>query len=211
MEDIAGKELRLVADIKRDAAAEAERAKKDAEREAAERKAQSERQIADILTEAGKAGAAQAESLKRNMQAALAVELKRIALSARDRVFRRVMEQVEEKLAARLSSPEYRRVLLALVIEAAIGLGAEEVEVNASPAELPLLDDRLLREAEAKVKELVLKKVTIRKSAAAPLLLQGVVMNSSDGRTAYNNQIRTRLMRQQGQIRKLIYERLPLT
>jgi vacuolar-type H+-ATPase subunit E/Vma4 len=210
MEEIAGKELRLVADIKRDAEAEAEQVKKDAAREAAERAAQYERQLEEIRTEAGKTGAAQAEAVKRNLKAALAVELKRIALAARDQVFRRVMEQVEEKLARRMTSPDYRRVLLALIVEAAIGLGAEEVEVNASPRELELLDDKLLREAEAKVKELVLKTVKIGWSAAAPQLLQGIVLNSTDGKTAYNNQIRTRLMRNQGQIRKMIYERLQL-
>jgi len=97
------------------------------------------------------------------------------------------------------------------VVEAAIGLGADEAEVNASPDELRLIDAAFLKEARDKVKELVLRKVTVTRSASTPLLLQGIVMSSADGRTAYNNQIRTRLLRNQSAIRKLIYERLQLS
>jgi vacuolar-type H+-ATPase subunit E/Vma4 len=171
---------------------------------------QYERQIVEISSDAQKTAAAQVEAVKKNLKAAFAVDLKRILLRSRDQVFRRTLDGVEEAMAQRVAGREYRRVLFTLIVEAAIGLGAETVEVNATPEELALIDDALLAEAAGKVSTLVLKKVGIRKSQAAPLLLQGIVLGSANGKTAYNNQVRTRLLRNQSAIRKLIYDRLQL-
>ena len=78
-------------------------------------------------------------------------------------------------------------------------------EVNASKPELPLIDSKLLREAESKVKELCGRTVTLSKSAGDPLSAQGVVVTSRDGRRAFNNQVRTRLLRSQTEISRLIH------
>ncbi|MBN2351194.1 MAG: hypothetical protein JXD23_01400 [Spirochaetales bacterium] len=211
MEEISSGRAQLVEDIQRDVEEEVRRIREEAAAAIEERRKRYRRQIEEIAADTAAQTAAQTAAVEKTLKAALAIELKRIMLHARDRVFRRVLEGVETRMAERVSSPEYRKVLLGLVVEAAIGLGADETEVNASPDELRLIDAAFLKEAQDKVKGLVLRKVTIAKSGAAPLLLQGVVMSSADGRTAYNNQIRTRLLRNQGAIRKLIYERLQLS
>ncbi len=210
MEETVDNKLRLVEDIKRDAETEAARIREETGTQAKEREAQVERQIEAIRAEADAAAKVQTDALRKGLKAAFAVELKRITLRSRDQVFKRILDRVEEKLAEHIGGSGYRRVLLGLIVEAVVGLGAERAEVNASPRELALIDEKLLREAEAKVKELILRTVKIEKSQAAPLLLQGIVMSAEDGKTAYNNQIRTRLLRNQSGIRKLMYERLRL-
>jgi vacuolar-type H+-ATPase subunit E/Vma4 len=50
--------------------------------------------------------------------------------------------------------------------------------------------------------------VKLTLSAAPPLKSQGVVLTALDGRTAFNNQVKTRLQRSQRQIRTLIYDAL---
>jgi vacuolar-type H+-ATPase subunit E/Vma4 len=210
MVENAPKQLKLFDDIERDAADEARKIVADAAAQAEERVRQCERQIGEIRAEAQKTADVQVAAVKKTLKAAFAVELKRILLRSRDNVFKRILDGVEEELARRRETREYRNILLSLIAEAAIGLGAAEVEVNASPDELALIDSGLLKESEEKVKAVVLRTVKIKKSQAAPLLLQGIVMNSSDGKTAYNNQIQTRLLRNQTAIRKIIYERLSM-
>ena len=52
------------------------------------------------------------------------------------------------------------------------------------------------------------KPVDLTLSEARPLKSQGVVLTAADGRTAFNNQVRTRMMRKQREIRTLIYNTL---
>jgi vacuolar-type H+-ATPase subunit E/Vma4 len=203
MDENASGRAQLVEDITRDADEEARRIREEAAARIEERLRQHKRQLEEIEAEAARNAAAQKAAVEKTFKAALAIDLKRIMLHARDRVFKRILEGVEKKMAERVSTPEYRALLLGLV--------ADEAEVNASPDELRLIDAAFLKEARDKVKELVLRKVTVTRSASTPLLLQGIVMSSADGRTAYNNQIRTRLLRNQSAIRKLIYERLQLS
>jgi vacuolar-type H+-ATPase subunit E/Vma4 len=210
METNTVKELKLVADIRRDAQAEAEKIKTEAIAQARDRQAQYERQIDEARAEGNRTAAVQTEAVKKTLQAAFTVEMRRLALRARDLTLKRVLDRTEAKLGEFIKRKDYRDLLAALIAEAAIGLGADVAEVNASPEELALIDNALLGQAADKVKMLVLRTVTLKKSAAAPLLLQGVVLSSVDGKTAYNNQIQTRLLRRQGEIRKLIYDRLKM-
>jgi vacuolar-type H+-ATPase subunit E/Vma4 len=210
MADAAEKGSRLIEDIHQDAQTEAAKITAEAQRAAEERVRQFERQMEEIRTEAEKSAAAQEKKITLALQAAFTVEMRRLSLSARDQALKSVLSRVEKKMAGLVSSKKYRDLLIALVVEAAIGLGADTAEVNASPDELALIDDAFLKEAAAKVKSLVLRDVKITKGSAAPLLLQGIVLAAADGHTAYNNQIRTRLLRRQSDIRKLIYDRLQL-
>ena len=49
-------------------------------------------------------------------------------------------------------------------------------------------------------------KISLRD--ANPLKRQGVVVTAADGRTAYNNQVTTRIQRKEREIRMLIYDKL---
>ncbi len=62
--------------------------------------------------------------------------------------------------------------------------------------------------AAALVKKQTGEAVTLSLSKAEPMSLQGVILTSEDGRTAFNNQVKTRLSRNQRQIKRLIHNAL---
>ncbi|MDT8303525.1 MAG: hypothetical protein RQ760_18745, partial [Sedimentisphaerales bacterium] len=49
------------------------------------------------------------------------------------------------------------------------------------------------------------KQAQLKLSDAEPLKYQGVVLTAADGRTAFNNQVKTRMLRKQHEIQILIY------
>lgn len=196
----------LIAGIAQDAEAEARRMLEDASKAAQERREAAEKQVAVILDEARRKAEEQAGSLSRQIASAAKMEVKRIGLRVREQATRLVIERVRSRLAQMIGGPEYREALIGWLVEAAIGLSLPEASVNASPAELALIDERLLAEVQERVLELTARKVRLFKSDADPLVGQGVVLVGREGRLAFNNQVSTRLLRRQTEIRKIIHE-----
>ena len=104
-----------------------------------------------------------------------------------------------------MGQPAYRDVLKAWIVEAALGLRASEATVLATAAEMALIDDDLLAQTSAEVSRIAGTPVRLTRSKDWPANHQGVVLTSADRRTAFNNQVVTRLERYKGEIRKLIY------
>jgi vacuolar-type H+-ATPase subunit E/Vma4 len=102
----------------------------------------------------------------------------------------------------------YRSVLVNWITEAAIGLGAESARINASKEERALIDDRMLSEIARSIQKETGRQISMTLSDANPLQSQGVVLTAADGHTAFNNQVRTRMLRNQREIRTLIYNTL---
>jgi len=198
----------LIEGIAQDAAAEGRRLEEEAEKAGAERRESSRRQAEGILEEARRKAAAQAEALRRLAASTAKMEVKRIGLRVREQAAREVLDQAREHLERLCGSPEYREVLLGWIVEAAVGLGLPEASVNASARELPLLDAGLLAEAQRRVRELAGRTVSLTRTEGVPLAGQGVVLTGRGGRLAYNNQVSTRLLRRQTEIRKMIYDGL---
>lgn len=198
----------LIAGIAQDAEAEAQRILEEAAKAARERREATERQAAALLEEARSKAAEQAQNLKRQIGAGAKLEVKRIALRVREQATRLVIEQARSRLHQMTASPEYREVLIGWIVEAAIGLSLPEAMVNASVPELALIDEPLLAEVQARVLELTGRKVRLFKADSEPLVGQGVVLIGREGRLAFNNQVSTRLLRRQTEIRKIIYETL---
>jgi vacuolar-type H+-ATPase subunit E/Vma4 len=199
----------LISDIETDAQVEAGQIMKEAENQAAEKREYAEKQVASLLEDARKKAQDQAEAIKRRALSAADLEIKRRSMSARDAVMRDIMGQVERRLETMIDDVQrYRPVLVDWIAEAAIGLGADSAGVNASEKERTLIDDPLLVEAGQKVRAQANQHVSLTVSAAPPLKSQGVVLTALDGRTAFNNQVKTRLQRSQRRIRALIYDAL---
>ncbi len=196
----------LIAGIAQDAAAEAQRLLEEASKAARERREATEKQASAILEEARLKAEEQGRNLSRQIASAAKMEVKRIGLRVREQATRMVIEQVRSTLAGMIGSPEYREALIGWIVEAAMGLSLPEAEVNASAAELELIDERLLAEVQEQVSQLTGRKVRLFKSKADPLVGQGVVLVGKEGRLAFNNQISTRLLRRQTEIRKKIHE-----
>jgi vacuolar-type H+-ATPase subunit E/Vma4 len=175
---------------------------------AEERRKAAEIQGTSIREDARKRAQEAAKGIARQGEQAAAVEGRRLALKVREVVSQRVIVEASKELAGLIGKPAYREVLRGWIVEAALGLNAPQAEVLASGPEMAEIDDALLREAEAEVKELSGVAVSLLRSKAQPLVGQGVVVTSTDGRTAFNNQVATRMERYQSEVRKLIYEAL---
>ena len=198
----------LIEGIAQDAAAEAGRILAEAEKSAAERRQAAVRQAEGILTEARRKAVEQAENLKRQLASAAKMEVKRIGLRVREQAIRQVLAEARARLEQLQAAPEYAGILAGWIAEAAVGLGLPEAAVNASAAELAAIGGPLLEEAERRVRESTGRTVRLARATGDPLPGQGVVLLGREGRLAYNNQVATRLLRRQTEIRKLIYDTL---
>lgn len=196
----------LIAGIAQDVAKEAEQVIAEAKKTAEERIKAAQDQAAATLQQAESKAEEQAERIRSQTASTLRMERRRISLKQREQAVQEVLTRVRRRLSEMVGSPQYREVLLAWIVEGAIGLGAAEAAVNASAAERNQIDKKMLQAAEAKVKELTGKKVTLAAASGDPLIPQGVVVKAAGGRVEFNNQVATRLLRLQSEIRKQIQD-----
>ncbi len=198
----------LIAGIEKTARAEADVISNEAEREVNERRAAAESQVTNILKEAKQKSHEQVDKIKKNTDSTITAEIRRNSLKVSEQVINLTLYKVREKLESIIETSDYRQILIGWIVEAAIGLNEPEVEINASAREIAIIDDNLLGKAEEKIYEITGLRVKMKKSKNAPLLAQGVVLKSKSGRTLFNNQVSTRILRYQSEIRKIIYKDL---
>ena len=148
------------------------------------------------------------QELERKESLNIGMESRRILLRVREEILGIVLNGVEKRMAELISEPEYERVLLGWIVEAAIGLEAPAAEVLTSQAEKAFVTAALLRTAEREVTERTGRQLSLSLSAAPPSLSQGVVVTSLDRKTAYNNQVATRILRAQSEIRRMLHSTL---
>jgi len=196
----------LISDIEADARREAEGIVKEAEAQAADKRRYARQQVESILNEARLRAREQAEAIRKKATGAAQREVKRRSLRQRAAVVQDVLDRVEQRLAAMIDDASYRGVLGNWIAEATIGLDAGSAEVNASQKERILIDDRLLSDAAEKVRMTTGGQVALALSVSSPLPAQGVVLTAADGRTAFNNQVRTRMSRSHRRIHMLIHD-----
>jgi vacuolar-type H+-ATPase subunit E/Vma4 len=195
----------LISGIESDGRIEEEAIIKEAEKQAAEKRKYSEKKIEAVLNDARSEAHKQSEVVMSKMLSAVDLELKRHSMSVRSALLQEIMNRVENKLASMTGDANYRSVLINWIAEAFIGLGVEAAEINASEKELALINEPLLSEVKEKIHMQTNKQAQLKLSDAEPLKSQGVVLTAGDGRTAFNNQVKTRMLRNQREIRTLIY------
>ena len=196
----------LIAGIVQDASKEAERVLAEAKKAAAERIKAAQDQGRAVIQQAESKVEEQAARIRTQSASSMRMERRRISLKLREQAVQEALTRVRQRLVDMIGSPEYRDVLLAWIVEGAIGLGAAETTVNAPTRELKQIDKKMLQAAESKVKELTGKKVTLTVASGDPLVPQGVVVKAAGGRVEFNNQVATRLQRLQSEIRKQIQD-----
>jgi len=208
MEPVDKEKAALISGIEADAHAEEEKIIKEAETLAAEKRKHSEKKIESLLNEAHAKAKEQAETAKSKIIAAAEREVKRCFMLVQDSIVQDIMNKVEKKLRTMTGDRNYRSILESWIAEAAIGLGAESARINASKEERELIDDRMLSEIATKIHNQTDKQISLTLSDANPLQSQGVILTAADGRIAFNNQVRTRMLRKQREIRTMIYNTL---
>ena len=119
-----------------------------------------------------------------------------------------IQKKVEGKFDLLIENESYKTILLNWLVEAVIGLDTSSAVINASEKEIPLISDKMISEVIEKVNQKTGKQVSLKLSSEPPLGFQGVVLTSENGHTAYNNQIKTRMLRKEREIRMAIYDAL---
>jgi len=198
----------LIGGIAQDAAREAQRILGEAEKAAEDRRAAAEDQARALIEQGESKAQEQAERIRAQAASSLRMENRRKQLRLREQAVQEVLKRVRERLAEMVGTPEYRQVLLIWIVEAAIGLGVPQATVNASAAERGQIDKQLLQDAQNRISELSGKKVSLTVADEDPLIPQGIVLKAGDGRVEFNNQVATRLLRRQSEIRKKIQDTL---
>jgi vacuolar-type H+-ATPase subunit E/Vma4 len=205
MESAEKGKVELISGIESDARIEEQEIIKEAEKQAAEKRKYSEKRIEALLNDAQSEAQKQSEAVKRKMLSAVELELKRHSMSVRSALIQEIMSRVEDKLASMIHDENYRSVLINWIAEAFIGLGVQAAEINASQKERVLINDSLLSEVKEKIRVETDKQAQLTLSDAEPLKSQGIVLTAADGRIAFNNQVKTRMLRSQRKIQTLIY------
>ena len=195
----------LISGIRNDADQEAQRIIEDAEKSAGDKIMSKDMQLSSINRDTEKKIQLQTGIIEKNSASSISVEKKRIALKVREKIINNVIDRVREKIHRLSDKPGYPEIIRGWILEAAIGLGEEEAVVSGSVKELEIMTDSFLRETEKKYQDLTGGKIKLIKSDKNPLLAQGVILSSRSNKTAFNNQVPTRLLRYQAEIRKTIY------
>ncbi|MCL2705345.1 MAG: V-type proton ATPase subunit E [Spirochaetaceae bacterium] len=206
MKTSSGDRAELISGIGNDAKQEAARIIEDAKRTASDKQMSKEMQMNSIKKDTDKKIEQQLASIEKNKLSAISVERKRIELKVREKIVSNVTSKIKEKIAEKAEESSYPEMLKGWILEAAIGLGEEEAVINGSPKELEIMTDSFLRETEKKYNALTGRSVSFKRAEKNPLFAQGIVLSSKNNRTAFNNQVPTRLMRCQTEIMKMIYK-----
>ena len=210
----------LISGIEQDARSEAELLIERAAGEASERRVFAAQQEASIIKEAEQKALQQAEAVRKKVLAGVEIEVKRVILRGQERVVEEVMRRVAEEFEKRAACDKqaaggklaagggYRRILLDWIVEAMVGLGTASAVLNASEAERRMMDGELLREACKRIERITGKQVELALDSEGPMRGLGVVLTDPQKRLAFNNQLKTRILRKERQIRALIHERI---
>ena len=196
----------LLSGIETDVRAEEREIIAEAEKRAQEKRKYTQQKVESILNDAKKDANEQAEEIKSKILSGVQLEIKRRHLHVQAEVMDEICNRVEKKLFSKIDDKDYRPVIIDLIAEAAIGLDAESARINASEKERKLIDERLLSEAKRTIQTHAGKEIDLKLSDSESLKDHGVVLTSEDARTAFNNQIKTRMLRKQRKIQTLIYD-----
>ena len=208
MESLENGKQELLLCIESDIRAEKQQIIADTEKQIAEKKMYAAKKVESILNDARKQAQEKAEALKRKITSSIGLEIKRRRLKVRNEVFKEIIDRVEKKIEMKMAEESYRTFITEWIIEAAIGLGAESVTINASQQERQLMDEQLISDVKERLQAQTHSQVDLVLSQSPPLKDQGVVLVSADGRTAFNNQIKTRIMRTERRIQNLLNDNL---
>jgi vacuolar-type H+-ATPase subunit E/Vma4 len=208
MESIERGKALLISGIEADARNEEKQIIAEAGKKAEEKRQYAQKKIESLLDDARKEAQEQAETVKKKILSGADFEIKRRSLRVRSALMQDITNRARRKLAGMIGESTYKAVLADWITEAAVGLDAESAQINASQKERELVDAELLAEVVKRIFENTGRQIALHLSDAEPLNAQGVVLTAADGRTAFNNQVATRMLRRQREIRTLIYHAL---
>lgn len=159
------------------------------------------KRVADVVALEKQAAKKRLEQIKRMEESTIKNLQRKYHVSQSERLRHQVLERTVELMAALIPTKPYRKIQIGWIAEAAIGLDRSEAKVACSFKEK--LDDSMLREAEAIIKRATGKDIALQLSEQA-LTGQGIEVSSLNGKVAYNNQVTTRMIRHDRDLKELM-------
>lgn len=154
--------------------------------------------------EEGKATRTRLEVLDMRRENAERAYERQVELVDSDAAYRAVMQEAMRLFDEHFRSPASRSTLVGWIAEAAYGLGQSEAKVSWKMGEK--VDESMLREAEALLKEIFGFSVSLSLDEEHHTKDWGVMLSSLDDKVYFNNQLDVRLRRAARDIRKIIQE-----
>ena len=197
----------IIKSMLKEAEVEAERIEQEAEKAIKERLEACGDECRRIEEEGKRTAEEKIATILTRAKAAAALSNRRELLRMRETIIGEIIGSVEKRFSELIGRSGYVEVLSALIAEAVVGLDADEALIQTSAPEKVMLD-KAIPMAREKAQELLGRPVALGTSTEATLHEQGIILTKSGGSVAFNNQVSTRLLRYQTEIRKLIHERL---
>lgn len=194
----------LIEGIFEEARREADTIRADAREQMRRKRESTEAECRRLLDDARRTLHQQTESMLHAASASADAQARRIRLKSREALYTDLLEQLRKRMRDLASTPAYRTILTGWIAEAAVGLGTQECLVQPGEAGRELLDDSLLREAEAAILSAEGKAVSLRLADQAPLSGIGVVLRDSTGRLSYDNRLEARIARYRRELLSLL-------
>lgn len=146
--------------------------------------------------------------LEERLDASFRMEKKKIFLQTQEKLMRRMEEEAMHRIEDSMDSPVYREYLKSWIIEGILGLREDNILLKGSAGDLKHMDEEMLEAVRMEIFEKTAFKVKLEIQKEAPQLVPGVLLESSDGRVSFNNQLPARFRRRKAQIRKIINQGL---
>ena len=166
-----------------------EQAKQDAEKTLRDAGAEAEKFQTEILRRA----ATQAEAVRRRILSGVHLEVKKQNLQVMEETLSKIFQQVKDRLEAFRKDKEYAAFLDRLILEGVEALDSPDIRLIPGSAERSLLSKEKLAALEREAEKLK-RKVHLLLSDQT-LAEGGVVLESADGRTRFDNTFSARIRR----------------
>lgn len=202
-----GKDL-IVKGIIEDAKAESEKIVQDAKKKAEEKVMFAKKQAESIINDAKKKSEEQIDALQKRYISFIELETKKRRMNLRDNVYNMVIDNVKKRLNNMINGPAYKSILKSWIYEAAMGLFESEGVIRISDEEANIIDDDMIHDVEKKLRDNLKLDVKLILDKKEQIRGQGIILYSTDGKRAFNNEISTRILRRQREIQGIIYDAL---
>lgn len=183
---------------------EADRLLAEAENFGRQRMEQTDRQIENETAAAEKKIAEERQKILQRSGSAITVEKRRIRQQLREQLMQELETECYRAFQRDIGTAAWGEILQQWIVEGAVAIDRDHCLVNASADEKKQIDRKLLDAAESRYGELTGRKIRLELSGREPEPLQGIVVESADGRVSYSNQLKTRWHRRQARLREML-------
>lgn len=194
----------LLKEIQAQSQTEADAIIEQARKEARQVQSQSEKDTERLRRDIIQKAEVQAEKIRRKILSGVHLEVKKQTLKLRETTILKVIDAIREKAESLRQSAEYLPILKDMVLEGVQALDVNIVQIVPGDVERKLLTETVLEEI-VKLSgnsdlNLSLSKETLDES--------GVIIESQDGRTRYDNRFKAKLKRKNDTIRLTILKEI---